>query len=314
MSITLKQFNAGHLALPLLILAGETALIANLAGVEFDPTQAFGHSAPTNAATLAPETVTVPPRVFEYRPSGVFLVDGRESDAALRQGELAQPLSIMRNQVSEADFAACVSAGACEPADIRWTATDADRPATGVSHDDASDYAEWLTAQTGQIWRLPTDLEWVAAAGTRARDDAIGTQGDASNGSARWLQAYALQSEARAADGPPQPTGHFGANEFGLNDLSGNVWEWTETCFSRTRLSADGETLSVLETCGARVVQGLHRTYISTFIRDAKAGGCAVGAPPTHLGFRLVQEQPQGVVERIEDWLSAANSMLLPGH
>jgi hypothetical protein len=39
-----------------------------------------------------------------------------------------------------------------------------------------------------------------------------------------------------------------------------------------------------------RVVEGRHRTYISDFIRDARAGGCAIGTPPTSLGFRLVRE------------------------
>ena len=41
---------------------------------------------------------------------------------------------------------------------------------------------------------------------------------------------------------------------------------------------------------GVRVVEGRHRTYISDFIRDARAGGCAIGTPPTNLGFRLVRE------------------------
>jgi hypothetical protein len=40
--------------------------------------------------------------------------------------------------------------------------------------------------------------------------------------------------------------------------------------------------------CGVRVVEGRHRTYLSDFIRDARAGGCQVGTPPTNLGFRLV--------------------------
>jgi hypothetical protein len=40
-----------------------------------------------------------------------------------------------------------------------------------------------------------------------------------------------------------------------------------------------------------RVVEGRHRTYISDFIRDARAGGCAIGTPPTSLGFRLVREE-----------------------
>jgi hypothetical protein len=42
--------------------------------------------------------------------------------------------------------------------------------------------------------------------------------------------------------------------------------------------------------CGVRVVEGRHRTYVSDFIRDARAGGCAVGVPPSNLGFRLVRD------------------------
>jgi hypothetical protein len=43
--------------------------------------------------------------------------------------------------------------------------------------------------------------------------------------------------------------------------------------------------------CGVRVVEGQHRAYVTDFIRDARAGGCAAGVPPTHLGFRLVRER-----------------------
>jgi hypothetical protein len=43
--------------------------------------------------------------------------------------------------------------------------------------------------------------------------------------------------------------------------------------------------------CGVRVAEGRHRAYVTDFIRDARAGGCASGVPPSHLGFRLVREQ-----------------------
>jgi hypothetical protein len=44
------------------------------------------------------------------------------------------------------------------------------------------------------------------------------------------------------------------------------------------------------ENGGVRVVEGQHRTYVADFIRDARAGGCAVGTPPANLGFRLVPD------------------------
>jgi hypothetical protein len=39
-----------------------------------------------------------------------------------------------------------------------------------------------------------------------------------------------------------------------------------------------------------RVVEGAHRSYVSSFIRDARGGGCSTGTPPDNLGFRLVRE------------------------
>jgi hypothetical protein len=56
-------------------------------------------------------------------------------------------------------------------------------------------------------------------------------------------------------------------------------------------LDAAGNVASKNPNCGVRIVEGQHRAYVTDFIRDAKAGGCAVGVPPDNLGFRLIVER-----------------------
>jgi formylglycine-generating enzyme required for sulfatase activity len=74
--------------------------------------------------------------------------------------------------------------------------------------------------------------------------------------------------------------------------MSGNVWEWTSTCYTRATIDRDGNPGQSVENCGARVAGGKHRAYMSFFIRDGKSGGCAAGMAPHNLGIRLVREQP----------------------
>jgi formylglycine-generating enzyme required for sulfatase activity len=247
----------------------------------------FRISSTTGVAPVA-ETVRVAPVAFQYRVAGSFLRDGQPANAPLVRIKPAS-LTIMRAQVSEAAYEACVRAGACR-AIARRTPPRGDLPITGVSFNDASDYARWFSGTTGESWRLPSDEEWAFAAGSKATDDAIDV--DSADFSQRWLKKYEQEAgRARESDRTPHAIGSFGANEHGLLDLAGNVWEWTQTCYSRHSVDAAGRASGEpVVNCGVRVLQGAHRTYVSSFIRDARAGGCSVGVPPDNLGFRLVRD------------------------
>jgi formylglycine-generating enzyme required for sulfatase activity len=239
-----------------------------------------------------------------YRVAGDFTKMGRIAEAPLVTARLERPLAIMKHQVSSADYQQCVDDRACRPLD-RGVVVAADRPAVQVSWHDANAYAAWLSRQTGERYRLPTDEEWALAAGSRFKDDGLPV--DDNDPSKRWIARYERESERLPTDDATRSFGSFGVNENGISDLAGNVWEWTSTCFVRTALNEAGQ-VSRSQNCGVRVVQGQHRAYVTDFIRDARAGGCAAGVPPSNLGFRLVVERERW--PRLQHLVSAAKSTL----
>src|SRR5450631_3745472 len=129
--------------------------------------------------------------------------------------------------------------------------------------------------------------------GLRGRQPFQGLQGgrdiDSRDPGKRALDRYEEETAIKNETDPePRPVGHFGANEHGLLDLAGNVWEWTNSCFARGILDAGDEPSTTTVDCGVRGRRGRHRIYLTDFIRNARAGGCTAGLPPSNLGFRLV--------------------------
>ncbi|RYH14548.1 MAG: formylglycine-generating enzyme family protein [Alphaproteobacteria bacterium] len=247
----------------------------------------------------SPLTTTIAPRPFVYRVAGDHqLEDGTIIDAPVAEIDHPQSLEIMTYQVTAGEYARCVAAKACAPPQGRQV--DAAYPVTGVSFDDATDYAVWLSAATGADWRLPSVEEWVFAAAERAVDPALGVLEESENPADRWLANYERESSLGRANIALQPAGSGGMNSVGVADLAGAVWEWTSTCNSRTTFDAAGGVVWNLEACGVRLLEGQHRTPMSAFVRDARAGGCSTGQPPDALGFRLVREP--SIAEKVFAW------------
>lgn len=246
---------------------------------------------PSQAPEFAPPpTVRIDAGPQDYRPAGEFRQGTSLVDAPLQRLDVAA-LDIMKYHVSEADYARCVAAGACVAAPVGGVAHAAQ---TNVNHADATAYAAWLSDQTGDSWRLPTDAEWLRAAAERGADDSLAadTDTDSADPSRRWIAAYRREVALRGeADLDLHPLGHFGENSQGVADISGNIWEWTDSCFLNGLVTPEGAAIaSQSEYCGVRAVQGKHRAFVIDFIRDARSGGCAAGVPPDYLGFRLVRD------------------------
>ncbi len=289
--------NRTDTALSLLFPASLLVLLAGALAVEVG----VWSPEPANADLYRPALVTLAPGSFTHRLDGDYYRNGYAVDAPLARIDRTAPLDIMIYPVTASSYDACVAELACpprEPGRQPRAPEGVDVPATGVSHDDALVYARWLSAHTGETYALPTDEEWAFAAGSAFVDDALGIDPDNENPALRWLADYNRETARKAASDPaPKPLGHFGANENGLYDLAGNVWEWTSTCQRRVDLEKPAAAETAESACGIFVAEGKHRTALSAFVRDPKTGGCSVGAPPDNLGFRLVRRP--GLLERI---------------
>jgi formylglycine-generating enzyme required for sulfatase activity len=267
------------LALPILATLGFAAGSAALLGY-FEARPAV--------AVAAPASITIPAGLHEFRDYGEFYKNGYAVDAPTVRIEQTAPLAVMKYQVTEGEYRRCALEGQCRPVDAVHVHGD-DVPVTGVSFGDAEDYARWLTAATGEVWRLPTHEELAIAAGSKFPDDALGIDPDSRNPSLRWIADYEREARRKTENDPlPKTRGHYGENEFGLADMPGNIWEWTTTCQRRVDLAGDAS--STVSTCGIYVTVGPHRAPMSAFVRDPKTGGCSVGTPPANLGFRLIRD------------------------
>ncbi len=101
------------------------------------------------------------------------------------------------------------------PGDEGWGRDN--RPVINVSHDDAQQYVDWLSAQTGWQCQLPTEQQWEYAC--RA-----GTVTD------YWYGNIPDPRMMVMGTGKTMPVpGSRMANNWGLYDMHGNVWEWTRT-------------------------------------------------------------------------------------
>ncbi|HEV8434233.1 MAG TPA: formylglycine-generating enzyme family protein [Thermoanaerobaculia bacterium] len=123
--------------------------------------------------------------------------------------------------------------------------TDSD-PVVCVSWQDARAYVAWLNGKTHRGgYRLPSEAEWeyAARAGTTTKFN-WGEDVDAAPAHA-WFNANSGCTKVEGlfcADGHTHPAGEKPPNAFGLYDMSGNVWQWTEDCYdnSYAGIAADG--------------------------------------------------------------------------
>ncbi|MCY3547121.1 MAG: formylglycine-generating enzyme family protein [Gemmatimonadetes bacterium] len=195
-------------------------------------------------------------------PAGAFLMGSPESESGRYQDEGPQRVVLVAafaagvHEVTFTEWEACVEAGGCLehlPGDEGWGR--ADRPVINVNWTDAQAYVEWLSEVTGHRYRLLSEAEWEYAA--RAGASTARPWGETVTDAC--LFANGDYSALPCGDGHENtaPAGSFKPNAFGLYDLLGNVWEWTQDCWNEGYAGAPGDGRAWESgDCSARVLRG----------------------------------------------------------
>lgn len=140
-------------------------------------------------------------------------------------------------------------------------------PAVCLDFTDSIAYVEWLAEKTGQPYRLLSESEWEYAAD--AGSTATYPWGEDPDAACEFANVFDLDAAAAIEGSPITPVncsdghayvadvGQYPPNAFGLQDMVGNIWEWTEDCYVMPRPAepADGSPL-ITEECDRRSVKG----------------------------------------------------------
>jgi formylglycine-generating enzyme required for sulfatase activity len=202
---------------------------------------------------------------------------------------IAQPFHMSRTPITFEQYAAFAAAIGLEaPKPRGLDEATGPMPVVQVTWQNARDYADWLGELTGSSCRLPSEAEWEFAcrAGTETRywwgDDFDPTMANTREG----------------GPGRPTPVGTFPPtpNDWGLYDMSGNVWEWIEDHWHPNYVDAPRDRSAWLDQdppeTRARVVRGGAWNYLPDAARCASRRGFNPLGPNVSIGFRVVCSSP----------------------
>ena len=169
-------------------------------------------------------------------------------------------------------------------------------PVVCVNWRDARAYVAWLSRETREAYRLPSEAEWEYVA--RARSTTARYWGESEAGQCRYANgadsSWASEG-ANCDDGHHRtaPVGSSRPNAFGLYDVLGNVWEWTQDCWNASYGGAprDGRAWEGGE-CGRRVLRGGSWLSRPGVLRSANRGSGTAGIRDSDAGFRIARSLP----------------------
>ena len=151
-------------------------------------------------------------------------------------------------------------------------------PVETVNWNDCQEFISKLNSLTGRKFRLPTEAEWEYAARGGKKSRGYQYSGSRKISDVAW---YEGNSRSKT-----HPVGRKQANELGIYDMSGNVWEWCSDWYGS--YSSSSQTNPMGSDSGAkRVRRGGSWCYIARICRSSYRYGDAPDCRGLYLGLRL---------------------------
>lgn len=232
-------------------------------------------------------------------PAGEFVMGnaaGPLSEQPLHPVLLAQPFAVSRFEITIEDYLAYLEATGGTLHE-RLNATDLRHAIAYVSHADAVEYAQWLTQQTGQKYRLLSESEWeyIARAGSSSTyffgedPEQLCQYANVADRSTR--QVFRQWDTLACDDQQVRPglVGSYQPNNFGVYDIYGNVAEWVADCGmpGYTLAPDDGAAKDTSGSCSTHGVRG--GSWDSQAVEASSAYRFSAGSANDDRGIRLLR-------------------------
>ncbi|MBX2854362.1 MAG: SUMF1/EgtB/PvdO family nonheme iron enzyme [Rhodobacteraceae bacterium] len=271
----------------------------SLAALRLTPTPAPqpAASAPSRAHGETFKDCPQCPEMIALR-GGVFTMGSpdnepeRDTDEGPQRRVTLAGFAVGKYEVTFAQWDACADAGGCSyrPKDA-WGR--GDQPVMRVSWNDAQEYVRWLSQQTGQTYRLPSEAEWeyAARAGT---ETPFHTGPRITPEQANFAAIHSYNGSAKGVwRKQTVPVGSFPANGWGLHDVHGNVSEWVQDCrhFDYSGAPSDGSAWMNDRNgdCSSAVLRGGSWSRTPAVIRSANRNRFFRDDSNSSIGFRVAQ-------------------------
>jgi formylglycine-generating enzyme required for sulfatase activity len=156
-------------------------------------------------------------------------------------------------------------------------------PVENVSYSDVQKFIKKLNQKTGKRYRLPTEAEWEFAARGGTKTRGYRYAGSDNLASVGWFS----QNSNKSTKNVGQKT----ANELGIYDMSGNVFEWCSDWYDEGYYEYSPNYNPKGPTNGSsRSIKGGSYFNLQNYCRSAYRNGYSTTYKDTDLGFRLASE------------------------